>query len=163
MENIDDRCDNLLISLRKIIRAVDLYSKQLEQKYGLTGPQLLILKTIFQSGGDAANTTNIANQTSLSLATVTSIIDRLVDKGYVVREKSTADKRKTMLHITESAKVLIAKNPKVLQEDFIDQFKQLKNWEQSQMIATLERVAEMMHAKSIDAAPVLTNSDIDKE
>ncbi|MGY8878905.1 MAG: MarR family winged helix-turn-helix transcriptional regulator, partial [Pseudoalteromonas sp.] len=36
--------DELLVSLRKVIRAIDLHSKQLNKTSGLTGPQLLIMQ-----------------------------------------------------------------------------------------------------------------------
>jgi hypothetical protein len=35
-------CEQILISLRRIIRAVDLHSRLLLQQHGLTGPQLAI-------------------------------------------------------------------------------------------------------------------------
>ncbi len=36
--------EQLILSLRQVNRAVDLHSKQLNKKFGLTGPQLLVIK-----------------------------------------------------------------------------------------------------------------------
>ncbi len=44
-----DLSDSVLSTLRQIIRAIDLQSRQLAKKYGLTGPQLIILKEIYKS------------------------------------------------------------------------------------------------------------------
>ena len=41
----------LLISLRKIIRAIDLHSKHLSKTSGLTSPQLLIMLEIDKVAG----------------------------------------------------------------------------------------------------------------
>ena len=41
------------------------------------------------------------------------------------------------------------------QDHFINRFSQLKDWEQSQMVATIQRMASMMDAEDIDASPVL--------
>ena len=38
--------DQVLINLRQIIRATDLYSRRLSKEVGLTAPQLLILQAI---------------------------------------------------------------------------------------------------------------------
>lgn len=36
--------DQVIIALRRVIRAVDLHSRTLAESHGLTGPQALILK-----------------------------------------------------------------------------------------------------------------------
>lgn len=148
-----EKCDKLLIELRKIIRAIDLHSKQLVSQYGLTGPQLIVLKAICQAGDHLLNSTQLARDVSLSQATITSILDRLLDKMYIKREKSNLDKRKTYIRPTAKAIAVFEKSPKLLQEDFIKKFDGLKDWEQDFMVATLGRMAEMMHVKAIDMEP----------
>ncbi|MGD9390603.1 MAG: MarR family transcriptional regulator, partial [Thioalkalispiraceae bacterium] len=71
--------DQVLISLRQIIRAIDLNSKRLERESGLTGPQLLVMQLIGSAGEITAGV--LAREVSLSQATVTSILDRLERKG----------------------------------------------------------------------------------
>ena len=44
---------DVLITIRKIIRATDLYSRQLSKKSGLTAPQLLVLQAIQEMGAVA--------------------------------------------------------------------------------------------------------------
>ena len=43
-------CDDVLIAIRRIIQSVDLHSKHLVKQFGLTGPQLIVLREISQSG-----------------------------------------------------------------------------------------------------------------
>lgn len=151
----------ILITLRKITRAIDLHSKQLVQQYGLTGPQMLLLKTILSTKEKWVTSKQLSEALSLSQATISSIVDRLVKNGYVCREKSSTDRRNTLIKTTSKAASLIKEDITLLQDDFICQFDCLKDWEQTQMLATLQRIAEMMHAKSLDASPVLSNAEIE--
>lgn len=43
--------EELLVALRRVIRAVDLRSKQLSKHVGLTGPQLLVMQNIEERPG----------------------------------------------------------------------------------------------------------------
>jgi DNA-binding MarR family transcriptional regulator len=149
--------DQVLISLRKIIRAIDLHSKRLERESGLTGPQLLLLRLIAGSGQLTAGV--IAREVSLSQATVTSIIDRLERKGLLQRVRNTEDKRKVMLHLTAAGEAALEQAPPLLQESFIKRFDQLEGWEQSLILSSLQRIGEMMNASELDAAPLLDSSD----
>lgn len=148
--------EQVLISLRKIIRAIDLHSKKLERNSGLTGPQLLILKAIDQK--DAPSAGSIAREVSLSQATVTSILDRLERKGLLQRRRSQDDKRKVALTLTESGQAILATAPALMQDSFIRAFNDLEEWEQTLMLSSLQRIAQMMNAEDLDAAPLLDST-----
>jgi DNA-binding MarR family transcriptional regulator len=149
--------DQVLVSLRQIIRAIDLHSKKLERESGLTGPQLLVMQLIATHGEMTSGV--IAKEVSLSQATVTSILDRLERKALLVRERSTTDKRKVMVSLTEAGGKAIEKAPALMQESFIRAFNQLEDWEQSLILSSLQRVADMMNATDLDAAPLLDSTD----
>ncbi|NRA85099.1 MAG: MarR family transcriptional regulator, partial [Gammaproteobacteria bacterium] len=137
-----EKHQELLISLRKVIRAIDLHSKQLSKTSGLTSPQLLIMLEIDKASG--VNSSQVAKNVNLSAATVTNILDRLENKNLVSRVRNTQDKRKVSLYITEDGKALLRNAPQALQEHFIDKFSNLAQWEQSQLLSSMERLAHMM-------------------
>ncbi len=145
--------EQVLVALRRVIRATDLHSKRLSKHAGLTGPQLLIMRTIRALGEVTIGT--IADKVSLSQATVTTILDRLEQRNLVYRVRSTQDKRKVHAHLTEQGDEILARAPNPLQEDFIKKFQSLDEWEQTMILASLQRVANMMDADDIDASPVL--------
>jgi DNA-binding MarR family transcriptional regulator len=145
--------EQVLVALRRVIRATDLHSKRLSKHAGLTGPQLLIMRSIRDLGEVTIGT--IAEKVSLSQATVTTILDRLEHRKLVYRVRSTQDKRKVHAHLTEDGADILARAPQPLQEDFIKKFQSLHEWEQTMIIASLQRVANMMDADDIDASPVL--------
>ena len=115
--------EDVLVALRRVIRATDLHSKRLSKHAGLTGPQLLIMRTIRDLGEVTIGT--IAEKVSLSQATVTTILDRLEHRKLVYRVRSTQDKRKVHAHLTEEGADLLARAPNPLQEDFIQKFQSL--------------------------------------
>jgi DNA-binding MarR family transcriptional regulator len=156
-----EKYDQLLISLRQVIRAIGIHSKQLNKKSGLTGPQLMVMIKIAQLDGPMAK--QVANDINLSPATVTSIVDRLEAKQLVVRKRSQLDKRKVELYLSLAGKHRLEEAPKPLQEHFIKRYQALESWEQSQLLSSVERIASMMDAEELDAAPVLMVGQIQEE
>lgn len=157
MNNIEE----VLVALRRVIRATDLHSKHLAKTTGLTAPQILLLQTIRDQG--EATIGALANQISLSQATVTSILDRLEKKDLVYRERSKEDKRKVHAFLTEQGTETLKEAPIPLQDSFARQFGDLQNWEQTMIISSLQRISQMMDAQHIDASPVLDVGVLDRQ
>lgn len=151
--------DSVMIALRKIIQAIDMNSKQLVKRVGLTGPQLVILQEISSLGEVTAG--EIAHAVSLSQATVTGILERMEKRDLLTRQRSDQDKRRTMVRITESGKQVLENAPPVMQEAFVERFASLQEWEQTMILSSLQRLVSIMDAKTIQAAPFLATSPID--
>jgi hypothetical protein len=89
-------------------------------------------------------------------------LDRLEKRELVYREPSAQDKRKVHAYLTDGGTETLKVAPTPLQEHFVRQFSDLQNWEQTMIIASLQRVAHMMDAQHIDASPVLDIGTIDR-
>jgi len=148
-----DLTDDVLVSLRRIIRANDLHSRKLGRETGLTTPQLVVMRAIEET--EEATVSEISRRVSLSQATVTNILNRLESNKLVRRERSQTDKRRVNLSVTTSGRKLLRSAPPPLQEGFILRFNQLSDWEQHLIVSSLARVAAMMDAENLDAAPLL--------
>lgn len=157
MSKHDDIGDRVIVALRRVIRAVDLHSRTLVESHGLTGPQALILKAL-QNGSLPAG--ELATQVSLSQGTVTDILNRLEKRGLISRNRDTEDRRRVLVEATDAALSLLAQSPPLLQESFAERFGNLQDWEQTQLLASLQRIAAMMDAEDIDAAPVLSSGSV---
>ena len=153
--------DEVLVALRRVIRATDLHSKHLAKTTGLTAPQILLLQTIRDKGEVTIG--ELASEMSLSQATVTTIIDRLEKRGLVFRQRSKEDKRKVHAYLTDQATDVLKEAPIPLQDHFARQFGDLQEWEQTMIISSLQRVAQMMDAEHIDASPVLDVGILDRQ
>ena len=148
--------NDVLIAIRRIIQSVDMHSRYLVRHFGLTGPQLIILQEI--SSHKEVSISEIAKAVSLGQPTVTGILERLENRGLITRRRSEQDKRKILISITEACERLMEKAPPPMQEHFIDAFYHLQDWEQSMMLASLQRIVQLMDAKSIQVAPILAEA-----
>lgn len=137
----------VLISLRRIIRAIDLHSRSLIQTHGISGPQALILQQIVQNREITAG--RLAKNVHLSKPTISGILLRLEKRGLIQREVDTHDRRQELIHPTEQALTLLQTAPPLLQESFIQRFDQLPDYEKTMILSGLQRIAEMMDAKEL--------------
>lgn len=150
-----------MIALRKIIQAIEMNSKKLVKRVGLTGPQLVILIEIARCGEVTAG--EIAQAVSLSQATVTGILERMENRGLIVRQRNHQDKRRIMVRITDTGKKILEEAPPLMQEAFVERFSSLQEWEQTMILSALQRLVSIMDAKSIQAAPFLATSIIESQ
>ena len=142
------------MALRRVIRAVDLHSRALVRSHGLTAPQALVLKEVVTAGELPVGV--LAQRVSLSHATITDILNRLERRELVVRTRSATDRRRVLVRATRAAEETVKRAPPLLQESFASGFTKLADWEQTMLLASLQRIAALMDAERIDAAPVLT-------
>ncbi len=152
--------DELLIALRRITRAIDLYSKRLQKDTRLTISQLLVMDAIVKI--DKPTPSAIAKSILLSQATVTNLIDRLEKNGLVQRKRLGTDKRTINVVLTELGKAKYNDAPELLQSGFLREYRKLESWEQHMLVSAVGRVASMMDAEDIDASPILAIGDIDE-
>lgn len=150
--------DAVLIALRRIIRTVDIHSKKLVRSQGLTVPQILVLKEIDELGWPTVG--EIARGVTLSQATVTNILSRLEQRGIVERSRSEDDKRRVLVRLTDEGARVLRNSPSLLHEDFLERFDRLQDWEQNQILASMQRLAQLMDAEQVDAAPMLITDPI---
>lgn len=151
--------DSILRSLRRITRAIDLYSKQLASSHRLTGPQLVCLRVLSQH--ELMSPSELSNQVSLSQATVTGILDRLARQDLVSRQRSSKDRRRVELRLTQAGKKLAETAPMPLHQRFAQELDQLPPEQQARIDQVLAQVVEMMEAEALDAAPMLAAGPVD--
>ena len=79
--------DNAVLSaLRRLIRAADLDARDLARQTGLSTSQLLVLELLDATGELTVG--SIAREVGLAQGTVTSLIDRLVERGLLCRRRA---------------------------------------------------------------------------
>jgi len=140
--------DQVLVALRRIIRANDIRSRQLAKQTGLTTAQLVVLRAIARLG--EVTTRTISLEVSLSPATVTTIMDRLSERGFVERYRSPSDRRVVYTRLTPKGIATLSAAPALLQELFTERFRELPLPARETIVQTLEEVARMMDADELD-------------
>jgi len=145
--------EQVIAALRRITRAIDLHSRLLLQKNGLTIPQLAALQATQRLQPITVGA--LARDIHLGPATVTGILGRLEKRGLVSRTRGDLDRRSVVVQLTDEGTKLVAEAPSLLQDRFHRELAKLQEWEQTMILATLQRIASMMDAEDIEAAPVL--------
>jgi DNA-binding MarR family transcriptional regulator len=80
------------------MRARQDFARFAEKNYGLTGPQLYTLCVLDPATPAAMH--SLSCQLSCDASNVTGMADRLVARGYLIRQDSPADRRVKMLALT---------------------------------------------------------------
>jgi DNA-binding MarR family transcriptional regulator len=150
--------DNVLICLRRITQAIELHSRQLVRQYGITTPQLVLLRQIH--GKESITVSEVAKQISLKQTTVTDILNRLERKGLVSRHKDTGDRRRVLVKETDVGKKLLATAPSPMQETFLEKFENLEDWQQNMILSSLQLLGTLMVEDEISAAPILSTGPL---
>ena len=152
--------EDIIVALRRITRAIDLHSKQLLKRTGLTAPQFTVLQTIERGGALAPSA--IARQISLSQATVTTLLTRLESGGLITRRRDDKDKRIVLVTLTEKGMETTRAAPELLQGGFLRAFRDLEDWERGMLIAALQRIASLMDAEDVSASPIFALGEIEE-
>ncbi len=82
-------------------RAHGLLKKRLLE-YGLTPAQYLVLEALWEEEGQSAG--DIGKQLMLDSATLSGILERMTEKGWIVKETDDADKRFVRIYLADKAK-----------------------------------------------------------
>src|SRR5688572_8358070 len=111
------RLDEAIVTaLRRIIRAIDLHSRDLLQNFGLTAPQLMTLQELARLAPVPVGI--LSKAVHVSQATMTGILDRLEQQGFVQRTRDGVDRRSVTITITAEGMNLLKKAPSLLQDHF---------------------------------------------
>ncbi|MFC1544898.1 MarR family winged helix-turn-helix transcriptional regulator [Gemmatimonadota bacterium] len=148
----------ILQSLRRIIHAVDVQSKRVASNYGVTVPQILCLVKVVEKGPLATNA--LSREIFLASSTVIGILDRLEEKGLVVRARDTKDRRQVFVHATIKGQELVENTPSLFHETLCNAFTDLSDLELSTIALSLEKIIELMEAGNIKAPPILGSEQL---
>ena len=145
----DKVISEIMQSLRRIIKAIQDYSYEVEDRFGITGPQLWALKTISQNDGFSLG--ELGKSMYLHPSTITGLIDRLEKKGYVERERDREDRRVIKLRLTSRGKGLAKRAPNPIQGKMIYGLRGLRRKELDSVHQSVRKLVEVMEARNVRA------------
>ncbi|MEH6727934.1 MAG: MarR family transcriptional regulator [Hyphomicrobiales bacterium] len=146
-----DKTSATLTALSRILRATELHDREVAASVGLTTAQLRLLKFIKDT--ESANAKTLASRVHVSQATITVLLDKLEVKQMIERRVSSMDRRQKLIHTTEIGRDVLDAAPDPMQRAFVQRLQKLEDWEQAMLMTAVERIAHLMDADEIDAAP----------
>ncbi len=151
--------DDILISLRKIIRALNIESKRIQKEFGVSIPQLLTLRQLRKSSGYQATVTELSRELNLNPSTITGIVKRLAARNLVARLPKQGDKRVTTVTLTAAGSDLLQQTPKLFHVKLDERMEQLTVEQQEKIREGLSLLTGLLNIGEIDASPLLTIKD----
>ncbi|MEQ8559265.1 MAG: MarR family winged helix-turn-helix transcriptional regulator [Henriciella sp.] len=159
---MDQKTTTALIALRRIQRRTELYARTLAQKTDLSVSQLKVMQLLSSFG--SATPGELVRLTALSNASITSLVDKLEARKLVARQRDPADGRRVVLLLSDIGEDVLRSAPNPLQDHFELFFSDLPEWERSMIVSALERVADIVDARSevTDSEPILDVGAFDR-
>jgi DNA-binding MarR family transcriptional regulator len=99
--------------LRRVVRALELYSQEVRRDFGLTAPQLWALTTLHRRGPLTVN--DLAAALHVHQSSASLVVSRLEQRGLVRRVRAERDKRFVRIEPTERALAMMAAAPEPAQ------------------------------------------------
>src|SRR6201995_4991018 len=98
---------HLLFTLGEVQRLVRAYADKQAARYGITPAQWAVLAKVERAEG--LKQTELAEQMEMQPITLTRLIDRLCDNGWIERRSDETDRRVNRLYLRKAARPLLGK------------------------------------------------------
>lgn len=138
----------IIYSIRRLMQAGELYSKELDKVYNISSAQLNCLLTLQENG--PLPPSQIAKLMMVNSSTITGIIDRLEHKGLVKRMRISTDRRVITIELTKSGKDLAENAPPPIQQKLFDGLSRLSESDIKTIADSLLNLTEMLDVKDLD-------------
>lgn len=131
-----------LRALRQLVRALRLADRAAELRLGLSAAQLFVLERLAE--GPVGSMAELAGRTLTDASSVSVVVQRLVERGLVVRATAQDDARRTTLRLSASGKRLLGTAPRSPTADLLESLEHLSASERRDLERLLERVVRGM-------------------
>ncbi len=113
----DPAIQAVLDSIRRIVRALRLFDRQTQKRFGLSGAQVFVLQKLGHGGAISVN--ELAGRTHTHQSSVSVVVRKLVDRRLVRRSSSSKDARRVELSLTQRGRRLLRSAPPSAQDRLI--------------------------------------------
>lgn len=138
----------IIYSIRRLMQAGELYTKELNKIYNISSAQLNCLLTLYENG--PLPPSQIAKLIMVNSSTVTGIIDRLEHKGLVKRLRISTDRRVITVELTKNGKVLAENAPPPIQWKIVDGLNRLSEKDIKRTSDTLKKLTNMLEVQDLE-------------
>jgi DNA-binding MarR family transcriptional regulator len=108
----------VLDSIRRLVRALRLFSREAEAKAQVSAAQLFVLQQL--SFTTALSLKDLAKRTYTDQSSVSTVVSKLVEKGLVTKRPSPKDQRSAELHLSVRGVNAIKGQPDAFQARLVE-------------------------------------------
>lgn len=139
---------DIIYSIRRLMQAGELYTKELNKVYNISSAQLNCLVTLYENG--PLPPSQIAKLMMVNSSTITGIIDRLEQKDLVKRMRISTDRRVITVDLTKNGKVLAQNAPPPIQHKLFDGLRKLSEREIKYIADSLLKLTDMLDVQDLE-------------
>jgi len=140
--------EEVLLAIRRLMQTGELYTKELDKKFGVSATQLNCIHALYEYGSIPIS--KIAEYMMVKSSTVTGVLDRLEQKNLVQRERSGKDRRVINIRLTEAGKALAEKVPSSIDQRIVQGLKTVSPAEIDQIANALNKLTGMLYREAIE-------------
>lgn len=131
-----------LQELRRLVHGIRSASYSVERSCGVTGAQLFVLRELSQEPG--ASIRRLSERTLTDPSSVSVIVARLVERGFVTRSLDETDRRKSALTLSKKGAQLLTRAPEPFQGRLIEVLRALPRADLGVLRAALSRMSDSL-------------------
>jgi MarR family transcriptional regulator, transcriptional regulator for hemolysin len=142
---------NFLFALGEVQRLMRAYADKEAARYGITRAQWAVLAKLERSEG--MKQTELAEQLEMQPITLTRLIDKLCDNGWIERRGDESDRRVNRLYLKKAARPLLGKLFGLKSEITATALEGISHPDAERLVAQLESIKENVRnaLQNIDA------------
>jgi DNA-binding MarR family transcriptional regulator len=134
-------------AIRSVVRALRLNTRSIEGKLGISLAQLFVLQQLAER--PAESLIELADRTATHQSSVSVVVRRLVERGFVTRVASPSDRRRVHIALTPAGEAVLGGAPPTVQGDLIHGLSRMSDDQRAQLSELLET---WMLASGVDLA-----------
>jgi DNA-binding MarR family transcriptional regulator len=139
---VADETRSVLDSVRRLVQGLRVASRATESELGLSAAQLFVLQKLGEETAMSVN--DLAERTCTHQSSVSVVVQRLVEKGLVLREPSAEDRRRVELTLTPAGRKLVTRSPSAAQDKILGALGSMSPAGRKQLSQRLEELVERM-------------------
>jgi DNA-binding MarR family transcriptional regulator len=147
MKSDDSDVSRSMNAVRAIVRALRINTRAIELEIGISLAQLFVLQQVAERPADSLN--DLADRTATHQSSVSVVVRRLVERGFVTRNASATDKRRVQIAVTPAGQKLLVGAPLTIQTRLMTALDKMPAADQRALATLLTRwldIAEISYA-----------------
>ena len=133
---------SVLNSFRCLVKSLRLADRAGLKEYGLGASQLYVLHELKRDSPLSVN--DLAERMATDQSTVSVVVARLIEKGYVVRERSETDARRHDLTLTAKGHLTVKNLPPPIQHLIIEGVQRLPRARAKALAESLQEICDVL-------------------